>query len=154
MITYIVSVVFLPFILVGLWAIVGAMREAWRGFRSGWWPRTTGTIIRSQIKKEGTGEYEKISPDIEFQYSLHGSTFQSTVIRKGLPNPLGQDFAEYFTSRYAVGQQVTIAYNPNDPKTAVLEPGLYKHAFGQAARGLLCTNLGALFWLLVWTLDS
>lgn len=154
MVVYFVSVVFLPFILVGLWVIFAALVEARRGFQTRFWPRTIGKITRSETKKEGTGECETISPDIEYCYTLHGSTFHGKIIRRGLPSPMWMEFAEYFTSRYAVGQEVTLAYDPNDPKTSVLEPGLYKHAFAPIAKGLGCAVTAALFWLLVWTLDS
>jgi hypothetical protein len=55
-------------------------------------------------------------------------------------------FATTFTSRYPVGESVRVAYNPDDPASAVLEPGIIRQPCLFVLMGL--GIIAAVSWIL------
>jgi hypothetical protein len=88
------------------------------------WPSTTGVILSSQLvweyRSHGRREQEA---QVIFQYQVNGQSYQSHTVRAGeevlrarLP---GQ--AQAIVARYPAGAQVTVYYDPANPKDGVLE---------------------------------
>ena len=87
------------------------------------WPQTSGVIVASTTKLRplaGFGTYEA-SPIIEYEFTHDGRSIRSDHWR-----PLNFSFgnsisAQAVTSRYPVGQSVTVFVNPRNPMRSVLE---------------------------------
>ena len=88
------------------------------------WPTTEGTIASNRLMgvrfEEYDGDfYTQYDAYIRYQYSVNGITYDSLSINSiethGYPSS--------FASRYPVGKDVVVYYNPKDPSEAVLEPG-------------------------------
>jgi hypothetical protein len=62
----------------------------------------------------------------------------------------GEDFASSFTSRYTVGDNVTVAYNPIHPEMGVLETGLRKLNFVSLGAGMWATLSGIAILTFWW----
>lgn len=91
------------------------------------WPTSEGSIIRSSLLATSVrgweGEYYRSEPKafISFQYSVNGILYSSADV-----NSIRSPFHLYppgYVSRYPVGMDVLVHYNPSDPSEAVLEPG-------------------------------
>lgn len=90
------------------------------------WPSTDGTILYQRLVgqkfKEYDGDfYTNTEVYIRYQYSVDGVPYTSLSI-----NSIDTPFNRYpssYSSRYPVGKDVIVYYNPKNPSEAVLEPG-------------------------------
>ena len=90
------------------------------------WPATEGTILYhrflGQKFKEYDGDYyTNVEVSIRYQYTVNGISYTSLSI-----NSIDTPFNLYpssYASRYPVGEDVIVYYNPKSPSEAVLEPG-------------------------------
>jgi hypothetical protein len=94
------------------------------------WPSVTGTIIISEIKEgySGDGEYSAVSYNaiISYRYTVNLVEYVSSVISSSEPPfAIGKKwYAKSQVDKYKVKKQVSVFYNPEDPREAVLEnPG-------------------------------
>ena len=88
------------------------------------WPTTDGMIISNRLMghrfKEYDGDYyTKINAYIRYEYSVEGVSYSSLSINS-MDSP---NYPASVASRYPVGKDVVVYYNPKDPADAVLEPG-------------------------------
>ena len=87
------------------------------------WPVVQGEIISSRMAEDNEGYYPKIS----FSYNVLGIDYVSTTIN---PNELvarsivGKKAAERKNKTLSIGTPVKVYYKPDDPKKAVIEPGV------------------------------
>jgi hypothetical protein len=86
------------------------------------WPQASGVIVTSTTLRQyaGHGTYE-VSPVIEYEFTHDGRSFRSSHWRP-LNFSVGNSIsAQAVTSRYPVGQSVTVFVNPRNPMRSVLE---------------------------------
>jgi hypothetical protein len=88
------------------------------------WPTTDGTIISNRLMghkfKQYVGEdYSHFDVYIRYQYSVNGISHSSLSVNS-IDSPF---YPASIASRYPVGKDVIVYYNPKDPSEAVLEPG-------------------------------
>ncbi len=140
------------FILLGLAITASSLDEVRKSWRSVKWPRTAGTITRSDIKVESHSEGFSYLPDIEFTYTVGEATHRSTSVRVGKISMSDKGEVPAFNKRYPVGKEVTVAYDPLEPSFGVLEPGLFRQSLTFVIFGSLfaCFPAGLLllFWLM------
>lgn len=105
-------------------AAVVKMREV-RGAQS--WQRTTGRVTRSEVraqKRRDMDEFEKTRslPFVGYEYVVDGKRFSGNRI--SLAEIIPESDIESTLDRYPVGAEVTVYYDPADPRKAVLERDL------------------------------
>ena len=88
------------------------------------WPTTDGIIISNRLVgqkfKEYDGDfYTNIDVYIRYKYTVNGISYSSLSINS-IDTPF---YPSSFASRYPVGKDVIVYYNPKVPSKAVLEPG-------------------------------
>jgi hypothetical protein len=110
------------------------------------WPRTTGTIIASEVERsrdvEGGVSYRA---HVTYRYVVDGRELEASRIRFGDRLEVSWSAPAAGTvGRYPVGTAVSVRYNPHDPKDAVLEPGINGLLLGSAvvAVPFLAVGLG------------
>ncbi|MFZ5809510.1 MAG: DUF3592 domain-containing protein [Chloroflexota bacterium] len=115
------------------------------------WQTTSGKIIRSEIRtvrKRDLDERETVrsAPAITYEYSVDGKRYQGERI--SLAEIIPESDLEATLARYPLGAQVTVYYNPADPRQAVLERTLPPD-FGKGLAGVFAfLGGGALLVLL------
>lgn len=117
------------------------------------WPKTTGTILNSQVVRSRKSNNEvQYSPDIVYSYVVHGRKLHSTQIYIGSEGTSsgGSKNAHKYVSNYPIGQSVVVYYSPDDSLNAVLDPGVkMEHYYILGIGGLFALiGLGMVFTVL------
>jgi hypothetical protein len=141
------------FAAVGLALLVAGLRDVWKAARSKRWPRAPGTVVsaeelqhqRELPESAGGGTRLHYEARIHYEYSVGRVHIGSSVVRLGPTESSSEEQAQSTLARYLPGQQVQVAYNPQDPTESVLEPGA--HA-GDTVRAVV----GALLLILAFSL--
>lgn len=105
-------------------AVVVKMREV-RGAQS--WHTTTGRVTRSEVraqKRRDMDDRERTRnvPSVGYEYTVNGKRFSGDRI--SLAEVIPESDIESTLDRYPVGKEVTVYYNPADPRQSVLERDL------------------------------
>jgi hypothetical protein len=83
------------------------------------WPTTTGTITRSEYLPRKHSEW-----NLAYHYAVAGNSYTGTVYAKD-PMPIqGETEVLRHVAAYPAGKEVVVSYDPDDPATSVLRPGL------------------------------
>ncbi len=126
------------FAAVGLWltaAGLGAVREAWQSDR---WPSAEGFVISSTVDRQAStvrhSNSQSYTPRILYAYVVKGETFNGQTIAPG--RMWGSASAGGVVGMFPVGSRPPVYYSPDDPKEAMLVPGLHAANFSQLFAGL------------------
>ncbi len=88
------------------------------------WAATSGNIIRSEVNKIVDDEdSSKVSflPKLEYEYYVDDATYRSKRISFGSAHDFAsRQKAEEFIRQFPMGSQITVYYDPNKPKDAIL----------------------------------
>lgn len=143
----------LIFILVGLGICGFGLSILNKGHSSLSWPISEGTIVHSDIdKKWSSAKHEsgrkiwrhKYSSDIHYTYKVKGNSYRANNIRLLKFWTSSKQEVENEVKKYPKWKKVKVYYNPNDPKDAMLEPGIILLDYFVAAIGLAFFMMGLL----------
>ncbi|RMG42912.1 MAG: DUF3592 domain-containing protein, partial [Acidobacteria bacterium] len=126
-------------------ALTGA-RAAQRARATAHWPRTPGIVLDSRIETDR--HRDAYYPRVEYEYTVRGRRF---VGQRVFLHELGSsyDWARSVVARYPRGASVQVAYDPEDPSRAVLEPGRPGGSLVLLLGGIALALFGAGFlWVL------
>lgn len=130
------------FMIVGGVVLVLGIRNSVHGIASASWPTTTGVVESSYVNdytdSDGDTMYEAI---VMYTYVAEDHNYTADKVRFGEVNSSSSRPAYRTVEKYPVGTQVTVSYDPDDPGTAVLEPGF-------KAGNFLLLGIGGLFTLI------
>ena len=107
------------------------------------WPAVDGEIVESELesfyvrRRRGSGYV--YNANITYIYSIGQQMYEGYAISIGEPkvSTRRQEGAQSVLNKYPVGKEVKVYFNPTDPQTAVLEPGVTTQNYGQWAAVLL-----------------
>ncbi|MEK7560409.1 MAG: DUF3592 domain-containing protein [Patescibacteria group bacterium] len=131
--------------------IVGALLTIFLGipmatnaFESKGWPTVDGVITVSnfttnQDRDDGSVTY---GASIAYDYTVNGAAHTGSTVHFGQYSTSDPSYGRGIVSRYPVGKQVRVFYDPDDPAKSVLESGAGWSSFMVAGIGLLFTLLG------------
>jgi hypothetical protein len=90
------------------------------------WTTTTGRVVRSELEVQHhrfSGEAETVEnvPVVDYEFTVGGRKYLGSRI--GIGDDAGGANTEATLARYVVGHDVTVYFDPNDPKNCVLERG-------------------------------
>ena len=113
------------------------------------WPAAKGIITVSEVTKHesttGTGTNKRRTvtyhAKIHYKYSANGKSYTSNNVTFGQST----EGAGEIVNRYPIGKKVKVFYNPQDPKVAVLEPGVSMASYLFLGFGILFTLMGFIF---------
>jgi hypothetical protein len=147
----------LPFIQIGI-ALLGAALTGYgvwlraRAAEALRWPSVRGRIVRSLVREDtplirGADEARAMyQPELRYEYVIDGREHAATRIDLLDRAASWPGFAERVIARYPMWSEVTVFYDPTDPRRALLERDLApRWAFWIIVAGLAIT-LGAIGW--------
>lgn len=111
--------------LAGLAVLGWGIHDAELAWSSTGWPRAAGQVVHSATYTSGGGSMVSMW----FAYTVNGVRFVCDRVRIGGNHTPNGDAAARIVASHPVGSAVEVAYDPDDPESAVLEPGLdLRHA--------------------------
>jgi hypothetical protein len=105
-------------------AAFNAARIRWneaRACASGAWPTVPGKVEWSRIERTPRGHTTYFRLVIDYRYEVGGRDYEGDTVQFGPPRVTGQGLIERLADKYTAGAQVTVHYDPDDPRNAVLE---------------------------------
>lgn len=93
------------------------------------WPVTKGKIVSSQIEEKQVYRRKRLrqvfEPQLEYSYQVDGRDHVGTRIDYFEDHDYeNQEAAVAMGDKYPVGKEVNVSYDPQDPASSVLEPGV------------------------------
>ena len=83
------------------------------------WPSVNGTVLTARLVSHGSIRYRADFPEVSYSFEVNGKVYKGKHISAG--GEMGGVTAQGVLDRYPVGSQVTVFYDPHNPKKAVLE---------------------------------
>jgi hypothetical protein len=128
------------FIAIGIAMLGVGLNLVFQSLRCKSWPTTQGTIQSAEIgQHRGSKGGTSYSADVSYGYSVRQTHYTGTKIAFGMMSA-SASYARGVLNRYPVGAKVPVYYSPNDPGTAVLEPGIHGGVW-------ICFGVGSVFVL-------
>jgi hypothetical protein len=121
-----------PIVLAGVWLLAYGMRQRRRAEESNRWSTTKGRVLSSDVRRHAyKSKYGKnvwYTPEIEYEYSVSGTSFNSRRITFGSASFNTEQGAESFLQQLVGGDAIQVHYDPANPKNAVLVAGQAPHS--------------------------
>jgi hypothetical protein len=116
-----IGLIFLPMVAL---IVVAAASKGLDFQRAQSWPTARGKIVRSELiakhhRFAGEPETVENAPAVEYEFSADVGHYRGSRI--GIGDDSGGANSEATLARYPLGAEVTVYYDPNDPKNCVLE---------------------------------
>ena len=83
------------------------------------WPATMGNVMMSTIERRSSEDGYTDYPVVQYSYQVGGQAYESYKLAPG--PEVGGTGARKVISKYPVGAQVMVFYDPQNPAEAVLE---------------------------------
>lgn len=137
------------FILIGALLGLAGISNLWRAWASRNWPLAYGVIAFGRlddsrsVTRDSDGRRihsTTFAARIIYTYEVKGQKHYSNVRRFGQLAGSSAEWAEEIAERYPMGKAVPVAYDPENPSLAVLEPGI-------SSETLWIPGAGAVFFL-------
>jgi len=100
------------------------------------WPTVTGAVLASRVERDSTrirgGGYNRhYVADVRYGYDVAGRRHESGTFVFGVPHAFpDSSAARAEVEAYPPGRQVTVFYDPRDPATSCLTPGMVPAGLG------------------------
>lgn len=129
--------------LLGLYFLLRGARNVQLALASTAWPKTSGVVVRSETTRDVSPATRDSRSSVTFdpktviQYNVNGREYTTDILHFG--QTLGssdKSEAALQNLRFPKGTAVAVSYNPRDPSTAVMKPGLHAAAFWLPGAGL------------------
>jgi hypothetical protein len=115
------------------------------------WLTTGGKIIHSTIYnyRETNEANSTYRPDIAFEYGVDGEKFISDRLYYGVKIMSSGNWAKSrkLIEKYPVDKEIIVFYNPNNPKEAVIEPGIHLDLGALFISSICLVALGLIIFL-------
>lgn len=131
------------FIIAGLVTTLWGLQIILKARKTRQWPHVDGIIEESRI----ASEQDDLLPHIQFRYSVGQTSYQHTMAFSSDITPT-REFAANYVQKYPAGSKVQVYYDPVDPNSATLEPGLGKGDWLVFAMGVGMLLFGIIFSVL------
>ena len=99
------------------------------------WPTASGWVYSSSLGRDSTrirgGSYDILHvADVKYRYSVGGKAYESNTFTFGVPHSYtNQSDAVAELAKYPIGRAVEVRYDPADPATSSLMPGVVPEQF-------------------------
>lgn len=126
--TLTVSIVFIMMMITLSMIYFSMQKELDYVLASPTWPEVQAVItdsqtVKARIPRGKSGSVDGWKAQIKYDYSLDGQNFSGDKISYAYKPTINKSDADAFVQKYPNGATLSIKYNPENPKMAVLEPG-------------------------------
>ena len=146
------------FALVGVPFVWIASRVFARDRTIAGWPRAPGVVAGSHVnatrekRRDKSGhcyDYTAYRPMVRYTYTVEGKVLEGESIARSLDGfTMGQRAAQALIDKYPANREVSVLYDPSDPKAAHLEVRRSTGGVALFAFGCLWLALGTLLLVL------
>ena len=129
------------------WETIVATHDIYFALKSKQWPTAIGKVIDAEIVLTPAVRGSYTSPLVGYEYEVRGVRYTSNRIDySGRGSSLGawSGPTRDYLRRHREGEPVTVRYDPNEPKRAVLETGPTVGNFLRLLIGFAVLGLGLL----------
>ncbi|NOH04827.1 MAG: DUF3592 domain-containing protein [Chloroflexi bacterium] len=113
------------FLSIGLVVFYHQIQALRWGKRSTRWPTTAGAIDSTSVQNLMSAGDITYRLKIGYRYTVNGVQYHSKRLEFGIqPDFWRKEEAAEAVSKYPIGSSVTVYYNPDNPKVAVLTTGV------------------------------
>ncbi len=116
------------FIFMGLFAIAWGTVRAREAIQAKSWPVASGTIIKSKVTEVRISDsgirVARLCLELDYIYLVGDKIYDGHRLNAGWHCFGSQSMVEDVIARYPTGKQVKVYYNPKNPASSMLEPGL------------------------------
>ncbi len=90
------------------------------------WPSVKGKVLSVQVSRTqaaGMGGYGRVSfvPVIDYSYQVDGVLYQANNVSSGTAAGYNSVNAQKIADRYPAGKDITVRYNPSNPRESILD---------------------------------
>jgi hypothetical protein len=119
------ALLYAPFFLAGLLSIAYGIYLVLLARKSAEWPKTEGTVTRFKITQDGGPDESNLpAAEVRYRYSVDDKQYSGDLVAFGTRNMhTNLGLVERLARAYPKGTRVQVAYDPENPGRAVLEPG-------------------------------
>jgi hypothetical protein len=116
------------------------------GLQAQAWPTVDGVITRSSVEHSSSARTATVYYlNVQYRYSVGEQSYTGDNVTPRLSATMSLVEAnDLISGRYAVGQQVKVYYDPQNPSDAVLQPGIVGEAWLMIVLGPICAVGGGL----------
>lgn len=108
------------------------------------WPTTQGEVVLSNVREDSDDDGVTYHAEISYEYVVADREYVSDQVSFGQYGSSDHSHAAEIVNRYPEGRRVRVFYNPEDPETAVLEPGVTWSSYMILVMGLCFTAVPVL----------
>jgi hypothetical protein len=89
------------------------------------WRKVPAVVLKSEVRVSEDSDGKSFVPEFRYSYSVDGIGYESSVHTHGQPlNGDREQIARKLVQSFPAGQHVSIAVNPEDPTSAILDTGV------------------------------
>lgn len=132
-------------LFLGAFGVYVGVEDILRAAATTQWPSVDGTVVRSGVAspdQASSGGTTKYRAEVIYEYTVDGTGLTGRRISAADFATNDRSMIQAILDRYPVGRIVTVHYQPDDPREAVLEPGLRALSFLIPAIGLATALIG------------
>ena len=132
----------------GLIVVTGGIADWLRALMSRSWPTVPGRVLTSEaVRTPGRGP--QWMADIRYDYAVDGKRYTGSNVRFSQGKFRFLDQAQRVVERYPAGAEISVRFDPADPRTAVLEasPGAAVNAIWL---GVMCLGFPFLIYFQIF----
>ncbi len=155
------SLLLLLFLGGGIYLVQRGLKSVEQSIVSRDWPTVDGEIVRSAVKltespvRENGREVlikksRSYSPSIEYRYTVQGQGLTGTRVTIDDESLGTKASAQAIVDRYPNHAKVKVSYQPDQPKTSVLEPGSWAGSYRWFVPGGVCVLIPLLILRAIW----
>jgi hypothetical protein len=117
----------LLFLNCGSWFLFGATSELMSTYDSREWTPTRGRILESKMTPcDDHTKVPSCKPIIAYRYAVQGQLYTGDSLPRSYNNSMRSAETRRQLSYYLKGQEVEVFYDPQNPTSSCLEPGIVR----------------------------
>jgi hypothetical protein len=121
----------------GVWLCVHGKRVLDEAQASSRWPAVPGKVTACNLTTSHGRNGTTYAAHVAYAYTVGGRELTGSTVWFGDEDTRDRDEAQKTLAQFPVGKEVRVFYRPEQPETAVLEPGTYPSSYQMLVLGVV-----------------